>query len=122
MCCASPASMSRILLDQNVPVGIRQLLRQHEVRTAYQMGWADLSNGELLAAMDASGFELLISSDQNLVHQQSLVNRRIAVCCSIRTDGQCSGREALILSGRSPAGKRRLLHAAAAGGARWSLG
>ena len=71
--------MSRILLDQNVPVGVRQFLRGHEVRTAYQMGWSDLSNGDLLATMEAAGFDLLISSDQNLVHQQTMAGRRISV-------------------------------------------
>jgi hypothetical protein len=71
--------MSRILLDQNVPVGVRQFLRGHDVWTAHRMGWSDLSNGELLVAAEAAGFDLLISCDQNLAHQQSLVGRRIAV-------------------------------------------
>jgi hypothetical protein len=71
--------MSRILLDQNVPVGVRQFLRGHEVLTAHQMGWSDSSNGALLAALEAAGFDLLISSDRNLVHQQNLEDRRIGV-------------------------------------------
>jgi hypothetical protein len=71
--------MSRILLDQNVPVGLRQFLTGHDVRTAYQMGWSDLSNGDLLVAMEAAGFDLLISCDQNLADQQNLAARGIAV-------------------------------------------
>ena len=68
-----------LLLDQNVPIGVRQLLPAHDVRTAFRMGWAELSNGELLAAAEAAGFDLLISCDQNLSHQQNLTGRRIAV-------------------------------------------
>lgn len=71
--------MSRILLDQNVPIGVRRFLQDHTVATAYQMGWADLSNGALLAAMETAGFEMLISCDRNLAHQQNLDRRRIAV-------------------------------------------
>jgi hypothetical protein len=71
--------MSRILFDQNVPVGVRQFLPGHDVRTAYQMGWADLSNGELLVAMEAAGFDVLISCDRNLAHQQNLAGRRVAI-------------------------------------------
>jgi hypothetical protein len=43
------------------------------------MGWADLSNGVLLAAMEAAGFDALISCDRNLVYQQNLERGRIAV-------------------------------------------
>lgn len=71
--------MSLVLLDQNVPVGVRQLLPTHDVRTAFRMGWAELSNGELLAAAEAAGFDLLISCDQNLSYQQNLTGCRIAV-------------------------------------------
>jgi hypothetical protein len=71
--------MSRILLDQNVPIGVRRFLQDHDVMTAYRMGWADLSNGALLATMKAAGFDTLISCDRNLTHQQNLDHYRIAV-------------------------------------------
>ena len=67
-----------LLLDQNVPVGTRELLSDHDVRTAYRMGWAELSNGDLLAAAEAAGFEILISCDQNLSYQQNLTGRRLS--------------------------------------------
>ena len=71
--------MPRILLDQNVPVGLRRFLSGDDVSTANQMGWSNLSNGQLLTALEAAGFDLLISCDQNLRHQQRLSGRRIAV-------------------------------------------
>ena len=46
-----------ILLDHNVPVGVRSFLAEHEVRTIVEMKWRpQLENGELLNAAEAAGF------------------------------------------------------------------
>jgi hypothetical protein len=42
------------------------------------MGWADLSNGDLLDASEKS-FDLLMTTDQNLKYQQNLAGRRLAI-------------------------------------------
>jgi hypothetical protein len=42
------------------------------------MGWAALSNGELLAEA-ASSFDVLITTDQNLPYQQNLTGLSLAV-------------------------------------------
>jgi hypothetical protein len=49
------------------------------VRRAFQQGWSNKKNGELLALVEAAGFEVLITTDQNLRHQQNLRGRKIAV-------------------------------------------
>jgi hypothetical protein len=41
----------RVLLDACVPRGLRDSLSGHQVRTAPEMGWGDLDNGDLLDAM-----------------------------------------------------------------------
>jgi hypothetical protein len=69
----------RILFDQATPVPIRAHLAEHEVRTAAQQGWETLKNGELLAVAEADGFDVLLTTDKNLLHQQNLSGRRIAV-------------------------------------------
>ncbi len=71
--------MARILLDQNVPHGLRGLLSEHDVATAARLGCGRLKNGELLDAAEAAGFDILITGDKNLGYQQSLVGRHIAV-------------------------------------------
>jgi hypothetical protein len=38
----------RILLDECVPVQIRNALVGHDVSTAQKMGWSGIGNGELL--------------------------------------------------------------------------
>jgi hypothetical protein len=68
-----------ILFDQGTPVPLRDALTGHTVATAYERGWSTLSNGELLAAAEAASFDVLITTDQNLRHQQQLANRRVAV-------------------------------------------
>ena len=53
------------------------------------MGWTELKNGELLDAAEAAGFEVLITSDKNLRHQQNLSSRRIAIVELRRTVSAC---------------------------------
>jgi len=68
----------RILFDQGTPVPLRRHLTGHTVSTSYEMGWSDLSNGDLLAKAE-SQFELMITTDQNLRYQQNLKGRKLAV-------------------------------------------
>ena len=68
-----------VLLDQGTPVPIGHHLPHHEVRTASQQGWATLDNGELLAAAEAHGYDVFVTTDKNLRHQQNLSGRHIAI-------------------------------------------
>ena len=69
----------RILFDQGTPVGIRDALLAHEVKTAAEQGWSSLSNGHLLSAAEQAGFDVLLTTDTNIRFQQNLAGRRIAV-------------------------------------------
>lgn len=69
----------RILLDQGTPAPLRRILEGHTVVTAYEQGWSTLANGELLSAAEASGFDLIVSTDQNIRYQQNLSGRRLAI-------------------------------------------
>ena len=71
--------MRRVLQDHCVPRPFRDLLTGCAVSTAAEMGWAQLKNGELLDAAEATGFEVLITADRNLRYQQNLAGRRIAI-------------------------------------------
>ena len=68
----------KILFDHGTPAPLRRSLAGHEVSTTYEMGWAKLSNGDLLAAAEKS-FEVFITTDKNLRYQQNLVGRRLAI-------------------------------------------
>ena len=70
----------RILFDKNVPVGVRHFLAAHEVRTVVELKWPpQLENGKLLAAAESEGYEVLVPSGQNILYQQDLTNRRLAL-------------------------------------------
>jgi predicted nuclease of predicted toxin-antitoxin system len=75
----------KILFDQGTPVPLRRHLDDHEVATAAEMGWSQLTNGELLAAATEAGFEVLVTTDQNLRYQQDLKERTIAVVVLMTT-------------------------------------
>jgi hypothetical protein len=69
----------RVLFDQGTPAPLRHLLVGHDVSTAYERGWSVLKNGELLAAAEQDGFQILLTTDMNLRYQQNLASRTIAV-------------------------------------------
>ena len=68
----------KILFDHGTPAPLRRQLAGHEIATAFEMGWAKLSNGDLLAAADKA-FDVFITTDQNLRYQQNLGGRRLAI-------------------------------------------
>ena len=69
----------KILFDQGTPVPLRRHLPRHDVATAAEMDWSQLTNGELLAAATEAGFEVLVTTDQNLRYQQNLKDRKVSV-------------------------------------------
>ena len=69
----------RILFDKNVPYPLLRYLRKHDVRTAEELGWARLVNGDLLRAAEDAGFGVIVTADQSLEYQQNLKGRKLAL-------------------------------------------
>ncbi len=69
----------RVLFDQGTPVPLRESLSEHDVSTAYERGWSTLKNSDLLDAAEREGFEVLVTTDRNLRHQQNLRARSIVI-------------------------------------------
>jgi hypothetical protein len=68
-----------ILFDHVTPKGIARALVGHTVTRAKDRGWDTLSNGDLLAAAEAAGFDVVVTADKNMRYQQNLAGRRIAL-------------------------------------------
>ena len=51
-----------IILDENLPHGLRRMLAPRAVATAQQAGYAGMENGHLLAALEGV-FDILITAD-----------------------------------------------------------
>ena len=69
--------MKRVLLDENLPHALRHHI-QDSVTASYA-GFAGLENGRLLDAAEHAGFEVLITGDKTLHHEQNLTGRKIAL-------------------------------------------
>jgi hypothetical protein len=74
----------KILFDQSTPVPLRRYLQAHDVRTAFELGWSSLSNGELLKRAERL-FDLIITTDQKLRYQQNLIGRKLAILVLLTT-------------------------------------
>ncbi len=53
--------------------------------TAFEMSWSRLLNGELLDRAEEHGYELIITTDQQIRNQQNLARRQLAVLVLLST-------------------------------------
>ena len=75
----------RILFDQGTPRPLREHLHGHSVDTAAERGWSGLGNGELIEEAEQEGYEVFITTDQNMRYQQNLTDRRLAIVILLST-------------------------------------
>jgi hypothetical protein len=68
----------RLLLDECVDWRLARDIVGHDVKTAHQMGWTTIKNGELLA-LAAAHFDVFVTVDRNLTFQQNVGALPIAV-------------------------------------------
>jgi len=68
----------RIFLDECVDWRLARDIAGHQVRTARQMGWRAIRNGELLSLASAE-FDVFLTVDRNLAFQQNVAGLGIAV-------------------------------------------
>jgi hypothetical protein len=68
----------KVLLDECVDWRLARDIVGHEVKTARQMGWTAIENGELLS-LACQFFDVFVTVDRNLSFQQNLPSFSIAV-------------------------------------------
>ena len=61
----------RILIDECLPKKLKLELPEHFVQTVPEAGWAGKQNGDLLSLAEIE-FDVLLTNDQNMEHQQNL--------------------------------------------------
>jgi collagenase-like PrtC family protease len=84
----------RILLDECIDENLRHGFVEHECHTCRYAGLKGLANGELLAAAEQAGYDVLITVDKNMPHQQNLSDRGISV---IALDGRSTSFDDLVM-------------------------
>lgn len=62
----------KILLDENLPIKLKNKLEDFDTYTVYDMGWDSLKNGKLLKQAIENGFDVFITTDKNLEYQQNI--------------------------------------------------
>jgi len=68
----------KVFVDECVDWRLARDIVGHEVKTAQQMGWSTIANGELLA-LAAKEFDVFVTVDRNLSFQQDLPAFAVAV-------------------------------------------
>jgi predicted nuclease of predicted toxin-antitoxin system len=76
----------QVLFDQGTPVPLCDYLPAHTVTTVFEKRWNTMQNGELLLTAEREGFQVLVTTDQNLRHQQNLRGRQIAIVVLMTTN------------------------------------
>jgi len=69
----------KVLLDENMPHQLRAHLPAHNVSTAVYVGFGGFQNGELLKAAEDAGYDVLLTGDLSIEHQQNIAGRKIAI-------------------------------------------
>lgn len=69
----------RVLLDNCVDIRFKPLVADHEVVHVVDIGWASLANGTLLSSAEARGFEVFVTVDKNIRHQQNFAKRSLSL-------------------------------------------
>lgn len=70
----------RILIDECLPADLREVAAKmgHEYETVRRAGYGSKKNGELLALAEGR-WDLLLTSDKNIRHQQNMAGRKISI-------------------------------------------
>ena len=69
----------KVLVDESLPIALAPELKDHDASTVRAQQWLGLRNGVLLRAAVDAGFEVLVTADKALRHQQNLPRIGIGV-------------------------------------------
>ncbi|MCI0691552.1 DUF5615 family PIN-like protein [candidate division KSB1 bacterium] len=86
----------KVLLDECVPRPLKFDLIGHDVDHVTEMGWSGIKNGKLLGLAVNAGFEVLVTTDQNLQYQQNLQNFEIGILVLIAKSNRIDDLQPLV--------------------------
>ncbi len=68
----------KVLLDECLPRKLKYLLKNHQVQTVPEAGWAGKSNGELIALAKGK-YDVFVTIDKTLISQHNLKIEKLSV-------------------------------------------
>jgi hypothetical protein len=69
----------KILLDDCPPLDFRHSFPGHDAHSAEWAGLKGKKNGELSRDAELAGYEVLLTVDQGIPHQQNLAGRKLSI-------------------------------------------
>lgn len=69
----------KILLDECVTKHLKPHITGHQVSTVRELGWSGVKNGKLMSLCVEHNFDILLTIDKNLQHQQNLEKHPITI-------------------------------------------
>src|SRR5664280_975698 len=69
----------KILLDECLPLDFRHSFPGHDAHSAEWAGLKGKKNGERLRDAELAGYEVLLTVDQGILHQQNLAGRKLSI-------------------------------------------
>ena len=94
----------KVLLDEDLDYRLAQSFPTgFDVYSTQWMGWSGMSNGDLLRAAAVDGFDVLVTADRNMRHQQPQPSMPVLVLevgsTALRDLRQCIPQIARVLTG-----------------------
>ncbi len=75
----------KVLFDHGTPAPLRHHLPEHSVHRSAERGWELLDNGELIRKAEEDGYDVIVTTDQSIRHQQNLGGKRVGVVVLLAT-------------------------------------
>ena len=75
----------KVLFDHGTPAPLRRHLAGHSVDRSAEKGWEQLENGELIRRAENEGYDVIVTTDQNMRFQQNMTGRRLAIVVLMAT-------------------------------------
>lgn len=85
----------RVLLDENLPLELAELLIPHTSVTTERQGWKTVKNGQLLR-MAEDEFDVLLTMDRGILFQHNHAGRRLRIGILVAHNSRISSLKPLI--------------------------
>lgn len=69
----------RILIDECLPIQLRNFFPNHDAVTVMHLGWRSLRNGELLARAEANAFDVFLTADAGIPKTHDIRGWRLGI-------------------------------------------
>ena len=87
----------KVLIDECLPKKLKHELTDHFAQTVPEAGWSAKQNGELLRLAEKE-FDVLLTNDQNMEHQQNLKQFDLAFIVLVAPTNDINDLRPLMLS------------------------